>query len=259
MKSKAKPRVAVLCGEGLNTDREMQYAFELAGAGADWVHVLDLLSGEVNLRGYQIFVIPGGFLNGDDIASAKVFATQLQHKMEDQLLEFVQSDKLVLGICNGFQTLVKSGLLPYGDFKQKLTLTYNGSGRFEDRWVYLEVDKDSPCVFTRGIERLYLPVRHGEGKFYAPDDVLDALEESNQVVVRNVGRNGEMDPPYPENPNGSLRAIAGICDPSGRIYAMMPHPEAYVHRLQHPRWTREQLPEEGGGLKIFRNAVDYFK
>ncbi len=254
-----KPRVAVSTGEGLNTDLEMQYAFEFAGANAERVHVLDLLSGEVNLRDYQIIVIPGGFLHGDDIASAKVFATQLRYRMKDELLEFAKGDKLILDICNGFQGLAKSGILPYADFNQSVTLTNNDSGRFEDRWVYLEVDRDSPCVFTRGIERLYLPVRHGEGKFYAENDVLDTLEENNQVVVRYVGKNGERDPQYPENPNGSLRAIAGICDPSGRIYGMMPHPEAFVWKYQHPRWTREQLPEEGDGLRIFRNAVEYFR
>jgi len=254
-----KPKVAVSTGEGLNTDLEMQYAFELAGADAERVHVLDLLSGGA-LTDYQIAVIPGGFLHGDDIASARVFATQLRHKIKDELLEFVESGKLILGVCNGFQTLAKSGLLPNADFVQTTTLTYNDSGCFEDRWVYLSANVDSPCVFTRGIERLYLPVRHGEGKFYARDGVLDGLERNGQVVVQYIGRRGEENPPYPENPNGALRAIAGICDPTGRIYGMMPHPEAFLHKYLHPRWTREpEMPEEGGGLKIFQNAIEYFR
>ncbi|MBI2578992.1 MAG: phosphoribosylformylglycinamidine synthase subunit PurQ [Candidatus Aenigmarchaeota archaeon] len=256
----AKPKALVLTGRGLNTDLEMKYAFERAGAEAERILTGDVLSGDADILNYQIFVIPGGFLDGDDIASARVFATQLR-RIEDKLRKFIEGDRLVLGICNGFQALVKSGLLPYADFEQLVTLTYNASGKFEDRWVYLAVNERSPCVFTQGTT--YLPVRHGEGMFYAPDDILDRLERENLVVARYVGRNGESSPPYPENPNGAMRAVAGICDPSGRVYGMMPHPEAYVHPFLHPRWTRMKaegsLPREGDGMKIFRNAVEYFR
>ena len=251
-----KPKVAVFYGEGFNTDLEMQYAFELAGAEADRVHFLDVLSKESDISRYQILAFPGGFLHGDDIASARVAAVQMRYRIKDELLEFVEKDGLILGVCNGFQALVKSGLLPDLDFQQKVTLTNNDSGRFEDMWVY--INRDSPCVFTRDMDGYYFPVRHGEGKFYASDDVLERLEKSGQVALKYVGRNGEENPPYPANPNCSLEAIAGICDLSGHVFGMMPHPEAFVWRYQHPRWTREQLPKEGDGLKTFKNAVEYF-
>ncbi len=263
VKRMAKPRAAVFWGEGLNTDLEMQLAFELAGAEADRVHVLDLLRCDEALDNYQIAVIPGGFLHGDDIASAKVFAVQLKHRMRDAIRRFIERDTLMIGgVCNGFQALVKSGILPYGDFEQTVTLTYNNSGRFEDRWVYLEANRDSPCIFTRGIERIYLPARHGEGKFVAPQEEINKLEINSQVALRYVGENGGQNPSYPYNPNGSINAIAGICDPTGRIFGMMPHPEAHLHSYLNPRWTRlkaeGRLPEEGDGLQIFRNAVEYF-
>lgn len=261
----ARPKIAVFYGEGFNTDLEMQRAFEKAfmDAGAERVQVLDMLSGRADIDDYQIGVLPGGFKDGDELGSGTIGAAQLRHAMRERIEEFLKKDTLLLGICNGFQILVKAGLLPYGNFKRSVTLTNNTSGKFEDRWVYLEPNPDSPCAFTRGIERMYLPVRHGEGKFYAPDEVLDELERNNQVALRYVGENGERGPPYPYNPNGSLRAIAGICDTTGRIFGMMPHPEAYVHPYLHPRWTRlkyeGRLPEEGDGLRIFRNAVEYFR
>ncbi len=257
-----KTNVAIFWGEGLNTDEEMQLAFDEAGARTKKIHILDYLRGD-SLDNYQIVVIPGGFVHGDYIASAKILAIKLKHRMQDSISRFIERDTLMMGICNGFQALVKSGILPYGDFEQKVTLTHNDSGHFEDRWVYLEAHPNSPCIFTKGIGRIYLPIRHGEGKFFAPEDEIEKLEARGQIALRYIGENGERDPEYPLNPNGSMNSIAAICDPSGRIFGMMPHSEAYVIPYQHPRWTRLKqegmLPEEGDGMKIFRNAVEYFK
>jgi phosphoribosylformylglycinamidine synthase len=144
---------------------------------------------------------------------------------------------------------------------QQTTITHNDSGKFEDRWTYLKVNTESPCIFTKGIERTYLPVRHGEGKFVCADtDVLKKLKETNQVVINYINpQSGEPTIAYPDNPNGSQFGIAGVCDPTGRVFGLMPHPEAFLHRTNHPRWTREELPEEGDGLRMFRNAYEYVK
>ncbi|MCK4534878.1 MAG: phosphoribosylformylglycinamidine synthase subunit PurQ, partial [Syntrophobacterales bacterium] len=172
--------------------------------------------------------------------------------------------KLILGVCNGFQLMVKLGLLPAFDrdySTQTVTLTFNDSGRFEDRWVYLRINGDSPCVFTRGLEKIYLPVRNGEGKIVTENPAIrEKLRANNHIVMQYSDENyksATMD--YPGNPNGSVDAIAGICDETGRVFGLMPHPEAYLHYTNHPRWTRENLPEDGAGLSIFRNAVDFIK
>ena len=256
-----KPRVLVLLAAGINCDRETAFAFEQAGAVAERVHINDLVLGLKTLREYQILVLPGGFSFGDDIASGKVLANKLKYKLGEGIEEFRSQGKLILGICNGFQVLVKLGLLPGlgGDYQtQKVTVTFNDSGRFEDRWVYLKVNKKSSCIYTRGLEKLlYLPVRHGEGKFVAEEKLLKSLEQKGQTVARYVDERGNFGD-YPINPNGSMDHVAGICDEAGLIFGLMPHPEGYIRRTQHPRWTREKLPEEGDGLAIFRNAVEYF-
>jgi phosphoribosylformylglycinamidine synthase subunit PurQ / glutaminase len=168
---------------------------------------------------------------------------------------------LILGVCNGFQLMVKLGLLPaldgnYSD--QSTTLTFNDSGRFEDRWIYLKANAQSPCIFTKGIDLIYLPVRHGEGKFVPQSDaVLNSIEKKNLFVFQYCLESGAATMDYPANPNGAVNAIAGICNETGRLFGLMPHPEAYLHRTNHPRWTREALPEEGQGLAIFRNAVKF--
>jgi phosphoribosylformylglycinamidine synthase len=246
-------------GYGINTDLEMAYALELAGALAERVHLNDLIVGEAELSNYEIFVIPGGFSFADDLGAGKVLAERLRVHLMDDLLHFIEEGKLVLGVCNGFQALIKLGLLPalerYG--VQEATLTFNDSGHFEDRWVYLEHECDSVCVFTRGLERIYLPVRHAEGKFVPKDEgVLKRLNANGQVVLRYVDPEGRP-AGYPWNPNGSVDNIAGICDPTGRVFGLMPHPEAYLYRYHHPRWTREEVPQEGQGLQIFRNAVEH--
>ena len=257
----AKPAALILTGFGINCDYETQYAFQAAGAEAHRVHVNDLIAKPSLLDRYQIMAVPGGFSFADDIASGKVLANKLKYRLGEAFFSFLEADRLLIGICNGFQVLVRLGVLPEGRTtkEQKVTLTYNDSGKFEDRWVYLEVNRNSPCIFTRGIKRLELPVRHGEGKFVASNkEVLQQLNRSSQVVLRYRTPDGKGPAPYPFNPNGSEQDIAGICDPTGRIFGLMPHPEAYVHRYQHPRWSREELPGEGAGLAVFRNAVEYF-
>jgi len=256
-----KPKVLILLAAGINCDKETEFAFNLAGADARRVHINDLIAGKESLSDYHILVLPGGFSFGDDIASGKVLANKLKYRFEDQIQKFIEDKKLILGICNGFQVMVKLGLLPGFDRDyrtQRTTLTFNDSGRFEDRWVYLKINKNSPCIFTQGIKELiYLPVRHGEGKFIPKDRViLERLFEQDHVVAQYVDERGNFGP-YPVNPNGSVGEIAGICDETGRVFGLMPHPEGYIRRTQHPRWTRENLPEEGDGLAIFKNAVRY--
>jgi phosphoribosylformylglycinamidine synthase len=254
-----KARVLVLTGYGINCDYESEYCFEKVGADADRVHVNELITGEKALEDYHVLFIPGGFSFGDNIASGKVLANKIRTHLDDRLQEFISAGRLVMGICNGFQVLVKLGILPgySGMGEQDATITFNDSGRFEDRWVYLKVDEDSPSIYTRSLDRLYLPVRHGEGKFFTHDArSLERIEADRLVAVRYSNENGG-EVTYPWNPNGSLNDIAGICDRTGRIFGMMPHPEAYNHKTNHPRWTREKVPEEGMGLAIFRNAVKF--
>lgn len=257
-------RVLVLTGFGINCDYETAFAFSRAGAKAERVHLNDLINNPSFLTDYHVFSIPGGFSFGDDIASGKILANRLRYRLGDHLMNFVNKGKLIIGICNGFQVLVKMGLLPLldGHMRQDTTLVWNDSGRFEDRWVRVKVNSDSPCVWLRGIEFMDLPVRHGEGKFLTRDDnVLHELQRRGMVALRYVRKDGSpARGNYPENPNGSVDDIAGICDPSGRIFGLMPHPEGHMLRTQHPTWTRVGLhnpDEEGIGLQVFRNAVNY--
>lgn len=263
----------VISGNGTNCEREVANVCRLAGSDVvDIVHIAELLAGRVSLDQYHFLHLAGGFLDGDDLGSAKAGANRLRHavvrgsdeKIADQLQKFIADGKLIMGVCNGFQLMVKLGLLPAldGDYQaQDATLTFNDSGRFEDRWCTLRVEAESPCVYTRGLQTLYLPVRHGEGKFMADAEALERIEAGNLAVIRYStpdGTSSTME--YPLNPNGSQHAIAGICDTSGRLFGLMPHPEAYTHRTHHPRWTREpDLPEEGMGLWLYRNGVDYIR
>jgi phosphoribosylformylglycinamidine synthase I len=256
-----KPRALVLTGYGINCDYETAHAFNLPAVGGEGVrvHLNDLIATPRMLRDFQMFVIPGGFSFGDDIASGKVLAVKLRACLLDPLRDFVARGRLVLGICNGFQALVKLGLLPdlAGDCRQDVTLTFNDSGRFEDRWVYLQVDAASRCIFTTGMDRVYLPVRHGEGKFIPRDAAtLAALEARHSIVLRYTDEHGQC-AGYPWNPNGSVANVAGVCDATGRVFGLMPHPEAYLYATNHPRWTRESIPTEGMGVQIFRNAIAY--
>ncbi|RMF83767.1 MAG: phosphoribosylformylglycinamidine synthase I [Nitrospinota bacterium] len=255
-----KPKALILTGYGINCDYETAAAFQLPAVGgeAERVHLNDLITRPVLLHRYQILVLPGGFSFGDDIASGKVLANRLRYRLSEALTTFLEAGKLILGICNGFQVLIKMGLLPEPTFVQQATITFNDSGRFEDRWVYLKVHPN-PSPFLRGIEHLYLPVRHGEGKFIPRDaTVCTRLWQQQQVCLQYVDPEGKV-AGYPWNPNGSVDNIAGICDPSGRIFGLMPHPEAYLVPTNHPRWTREKIPAEGMGVQIFRNAVNYVR
>ncbi len=273
-KKRRPVRAIVITGNGTNCEREMAHGCRLGGADAvDIVHVSWLLDGDVSLSDYDFLNLPGGFLDGDDMGAARASANRFKYRrikgttrtLLDEILRFIDAGKLVFGICNGFQLLVKMGLLPgWGDgdcLTQVVTLSYNDSGRFEDRWVALKVNEAGPCVFTRGIRRTYLPVRHGEGKFY-PDseDTLKKIVSKNQHVMFYC-HPGTWEPTqaYPFNPNGSVAAVAALTDETGRVFGMMPHPEAFLHRTNHPRWTREDLPEKGEGVKFFSNAVEYLR
>jgi len=261
----------VLAGNGTNCERETAFACRTGGfARVDIVTVWELLHGDTTLAGYHLLVFPGGFLDGDDLGSAKAQANRFLHSAPGgsgetlfaHILRFIGDGGLVLGICNGFQLMAKLGLLPaidrdYG--RQTVTLTNNDSGRFEDRWVWLRANPASPCVFTAGLDRLYLPVRHGEGKFVARDsDMLDAVLAANlaPVVYADPATFAPTNR-YPDNPNGSQAAVAGVCDPTGRLFGLMPHPEGYLFRTNHPRWTRDDVPAEGMGVAFFRNACRY--
>jgi phosphoribosylformylglycinamidine synthase len=262
------PRALVLRAPGSNCDEETVYAFELAGAAATRVHVNRLLEQPQLLREYQILCIPGGFSYGDDIAAGRIFAQRLG-QLGDVLREFHEAGKIVLGICNGFQVLLKTELLlPREGPGPRATLAWNESGRFEGRWVSLAVTS-TKCPMLAGIESLELPVAHAEGRFVAGDGaMLDALEVSGQLVLRYVKRHnaavrsndaGGTPVGYPDNPNGSAKNVAGICDATGRVFGLMPHPERFVTATQHPQWTRHnRVSDAGDGLRLFQNAVAFF-
>lgn len=251
----SRVRVIMMRAPGTNCDAEAVFAFQQAGALVDSVHINQLIRREKRLSDYQIMVIPGGFTYGDDVAAGKVLANELRLKLGDDVLRFIGGGGLILGICNGFQVLVKVGFLPgsSGDSQPLLTMSTNDSGKFECRWVHLMVNSQSPCIFTRGINSLYLPVAHGEGKVVADPGALSNLN----VVLYYTDEYGNSHAGYPSNPNGSLENIAGICDASGRIFALMPHPERHIRGTQHPRWTREGAREHGDGFQIFLNAVKW--
>jgi phosphoribosylformylglycinamidine synthase I len=268
-----KVKAVVLWGYGINCEMETAHACRLGGADeVQIVHFSDLLSGDQKLDDYHLLCLPGGFLDGDDLGAAKAAANRIRYarvrptgdRFSEQLDRFIQAGKLIFGICNGFQLMVKLGLLPAldGDYnRQSVTITFNDSGRFEDRWVNLKVNPDSPCLYTRGCDHLYFPVRHGEGKFFCKDEtLLERIKAENLVVLQYADPiTGKPTQQYPWNPNGSLGATAGLCDATGRLFGLMPHPEAFLHRTNHPRWTREALPEEGQGVRLFRNAVEFIR
>ncbi|MDP1852933.1 MAG: phosphoribosylformylglycinamidine synthase I [Candidatus Omnitrophota bacterium] len=260
-----KPKALILRTAGTNCDKETKFAFELAGAAAELVHINEIIKGSVKLSDYQILALPGGFSYGDDVAAGKILANELRFKMREDLSGFIKEGKLIIGICNGFQILVKAGILPGNDgFEQEASLIINDSGKFEDRWVYLRVTgyglRDTNCVWTKDLaEIVYLPVAHGEGKFITKDKaVLEGLKKNGQIVFQYCDRQGSLTG-YPDNPNGSVDNIAAISDKAGRIFGLMPHPERHILGTQHPRWTRQGLKKYGDGLAIFRNGVEYAK
>ena len=285
-----QPRVLILRAPGTNCEGETAFAFERAGARAEIVHLGRLLEDSRLAGQYQVLCIPGGFSYGDDISAGRIFGTQMRQHLGETLLRFKDDGKLILGICNGFQILIKSGvLLPDRPDEPIATLTLNESGKFEDRWVHLRVASPK-CVFLQGIERMYLPVAHAEGKFVARDEAtLQKLDASGQLVLRYwlpVGEiqgsgfrvqdepnpqsaihnhlnpeprtpNPEPSVGYPACPNGAQLCVAGMCDETGRVFGLMPHPERHIDPTQHPRWTRERRTS-GDGLAVFENAVRFF-
>ncbi len=246
-------RTLILRTAGTNCDRETAYAFERAGAEAEAVHINRLIESPKLMADYQILAIPGGFSYGDDINSGRIFANQILQHLRDQVRVFVAAGKPVIGICNGFQVLVKAGILPGkadGAMDQTCTLAHNTSGRFMDRWVTL-VAKGDKCIWTRGLGTIELPIAHGEGRFVFGSDAIRRELWANQQIALTYEN---------ENPNGSEDAVAGVCDATGLVFGLMPHPERFVSGMQHPAWTRQQpVPDEGAGLAVFRNAVNTLK
>ena len=256
-------KVCILRAAGTNCDRETGFAFLEAGAEVEFVHINRLISGEKNLSDFGILAIPGGFTYGDDLGAGKILANELRFKLALDIRKFIDQGKLIIGICNGFQILVKSGLLPGSESAdQEVSLIINDSGRFEDRWVHLlgqaSKPKNQHCVWARGLpEIIYLPVAHGEGKFLTRDNkVLQRLKANKQIVFQYCDKAGNP-ADYPYNPNGSKDGIAGICDITGRILGLMPHPERHIESKQHPRWTGIKNKKAGDGLAIFKNGVEY--
>ncbi|MER3545841.1 MAG: phosphoribosylformylglycinamidine synthase I [Chloroflexota bacterium] len=274
-----RPKVLILHAPGTNRDREAAWAIELAGGQPEIVHIHQLHSGERRLRDYHMLLLPGGFAHADALGAGKLLALDLRLRLGDDLAAFIAAGRPVLGICNGFQALLKAGLLPGPhplrplsrtgpnpgtegrggwEARETCTLSFNASGHFECRWVTLRPNPASPCVFTRGLETLIrCPVAHGEGNFIPQDDeALAALEANGQIALRYVLEDGTpAKGAYPANPNGSVADIAGVCNPAGNVLGLMPHPEDHVIPQQHPRWTRG----EGGGLglALFGNGVRY--
>jgi len=262
------PRVLILRAPGTNCDEETAYAFQLAGATAERIHVNQLIDNPALPDRYQILCLPGGFSYGDDIAAGRILASRLHRHLAGMVETFVhgRGDRLVLGICNGMQVLMRLGVLSEGVSQEvtPATLTWNDHGRFEDRWVHLVVDQ-TPCVFLKDIERMYLPMAHAEGKFVAANpDVTEQLRAQGRLALRYCdGEQGGVDSEvlaFPVNPNGAEANVAGVCDASGRVFGLMPHPERHIDPTQHPAWTRrESQPAEGDGLAMFRNAVAWFQ
>ena len=259
-------KAIVLRAAGINCDLETEYALALAGAKAKRLHINAIIARPDVLEACQILVFPGGFSYGDDVAAGKILANQVIHHLSDAVRKFIEDGKLVLGICNGFQVLVKAGILPgvvnnesqaKGNGRQ-VTITYNDSGKFEDRWVYLQPGTER-CVFIEPGKRIYLPIAHGEGKVVTEnDEVLEKLKSRGHIGFRYVDANGDYGQ-YPVNPNGSTDSIAGLTDATGRVLGLMPHPERFVRHTQHPHWSRLKDKDRADGMTIFNNAVRFVK
>lgn len=260
----SKPKAIILRTAGTNCDWETEHAFELAGAKARSVHINRLINNEAKLSSYDILAIPGGFSYGDDIASGKILANEIKYKLEAQIKKFAVNNKPIIGICNGFQVLVKMGFLPDEElFEQKTTLTFNDSDRFECRWVNLKMvqnpKSEFQCLWTQNLpEIIQLPVAHAEGKFVVDDTkILRELEHNNQIVFQYVNDKGKP-AEYPFNPNGAMHSVAAICNRRGNIMGMMPHPERNIYKFQNPsRQGMTEKSEHAWGLQIFKNAVEH--
>ncbi|MCP4650205.1 MAG: phosphoribosylformylglycinamidine synthase I [PVC group bacterium] len=259
--SRNKINVLIIRTAGTNCDAETKIAFELLGAKVKLVHVNELVKNKKMISEHQIIAFPGGFTYGDDIAAGMILANELKMKLQDELQRFLRKNGLMIGICNGFQVLVKTGLLPGNkQWQQEVTLACNDSGKFEDRWVHLRKSQISKCVWTKGIDEVIcMPVAHGEGKFIAKNKtILKRLMDNGQIVFQYCDKEGGLSV-YPDNPNGSVEHIAGICDATGRIFGLMPHPERCVFKTQHPRWTRGENAGIPDGFEIFKNGIEFLK
>ncbi len=259
-----KPKVLIITGYGVNCEAESAHAWKLAGAEPVQVHLNDLLDNPDQLEEFQAMMFIGGFSYGDHMTSGHVFAQRVKHHMKPQLQKFIDDGKLIIGICNGFQVMTKMGLLPGLDgkyFEPKVSLMQNDCGTFQNFWVDIKFE-DTQCVFTQGLGTIPLPIRHGEGKIFTLDnETIERIEAEGCAAARYVDKNNNPTQDFPANPNGSLNAIAGLTDPTGRIFGMMPHPEAYLFPENHPNWDKQKidgsLPEKGLGLKLFENAVNF--
>lgn len=254
-----KVRVCILRSDGTNCDIELAYAFKKAGAETEFVHVNQLRKKEIKLSDFHILALPGGFSYGDDIASGKIWAIELISFLKKEIEDFRKKGGLIIGICNGFQVLVRTGLLPFGNLgKMDATLANNDSGHFECRWVDLKNEK-SKCVF---LKRNYIighfAVNHGEGKFFSSPEIIKKVEDENLVVFRYVDEAGNPTQSYPQNPNGSTNAIAGVTDPTGRVLGLMPHPEKFIDTTQYPNWRREKITKPHGSF-IFEDMIQFVK
>ncbi len=264
----SKVKVIIITGYGLNCENETSIGFEICGATTTKIHFKDLVADSGKLREHHILAFVGGFSFGDHLGAGTVLANRTKYRLGAPLTEFINDGKLIIGICNGFQTITRMGLVPAlgaGDFESEVALTTNSQGTFRDAWVNLKCDPASPCVFTKGIDKISLPIRHGEGKFVAKNTAtIEKLEEKKLVALRYASADTtKIATEFPDNPNGSENAIAGICNSSGRIFGLMPHPEAYLSPYNHPHWGRQKidgtLPPDGSGKQIFDNAVNFAK
>ncbi|PIE68906.1 MAG: phosphoribosylformylglycinamidine synthase [Deltaproteobacteria bacterium] len=266
----ARVKTLVITGYGTNCEKESAFAARQAGSDqTDIAYFSDLIAETYVLRDYHFIIFPGGFLDGDELGAAQAAALRWRYtrtvsgiSLEEALKQFLASQGIILGICNGFQLLVKLGLLPAAGgryFERQVSLSHNDSARFEDRWVHLACNPHSPCVFTQGLDTLYLPVRHGEGKLVvANDQILTELEQANLIALQYIDPNTKKPTQtYPDNPNGSPLAIAGLTDPSGRILGLMPHPEAYNHPTNHPAWTRGETTPLG--TVLMERGIQYLR
>lgn len=255
---------------GLNCEVETAHSYnmleqELGDIQVDTVHTLEVIRNKEMISGYHIIDFIGGFSYGDHLGSGTVYSNRLKTGLGEELRDFINEGKLIIGICNGFQFLTRYGLLPGFDNdyeSQEVALINNDSGKYEDRWVYLDINQDSNCAWTKRMEKVILPARHGEGKLRADDSVLERMEQDNQIVMRYIHpETAEPTMEYPYNPNGASMSIAGICDPTGQVFGMMPHREAALSIYNLPDWTRlkakDKLPKEGPGVQFSRNGIEY--
>lgn len=255
-----KVKILILTGYGINAEKELAWAFDLAGGETKIIHLEDLISNVAILKDYRILAFPGGFSFGDHIASGKIFGNKIKYTIFSELTKFIDGDKLVIGICNGFQVITKFGLVPNteGKFEQTASLIGNDSGHFENRWIWVKnLNKNS--IWLKDIDNLYLPVRHGEGKFIVKNDaILDEIKKNGQIALQFYNPDSNK-AEYPYNPNGSIMDIAGITNKKGNVFGLMPHPEAYIFPQNNPNWSEDSVTKGTMGLKIFQNGVDYFK